>query len=97
MQITTKIRYPDKIEYDALAKRAKLVYYCLELANRENRPVVDKIIVFDYKRALNLQSFFLRIFSILKLLRSFYFKIFLVSASTDSIPLSREANFRYYR
>jgi hypothetical protein len=45
MQITTKIRYPDKIEYDALAKRAKLVYYCWELANRENRPVVDKKII----------------------------------------------------
>ncbi|HLA56423.1 MAG TPA: M28 family metallopeptidase [Flavobacterium sp.] len=34
---------PDKIEYDALEKRAKLAF-CIawELANRENRPVVDK-------------------------------------------------------
>jgi hypothetical protein len=40
MQITTKIRYPDKIEYDALAKRAKLAFtIAWELANRENRPV----------------------------------------------------------
>tara|TARA_R110000868_G_scaffold81202_3_gene230049 strand:+ start:482 stop:1498 length:1017 start_codon:yes stop_codon:yes gene_type:complete len=35
---------PDKIEYDALAKRAKLAFtIAWELANRENRPVVDKI------------------------------------------------------
>ena len=34
---------PDKIEYDALAKRAKLAFtIAWELANRENRPVVDK-------------------------------------------------------
>lgn len=34
---------PDKIEYDALAKRAKLAFVTAwELANRENRPVVDK-------------------------------------------------------
>jgi hypothetical protein len=34
---------PDKIEYDALEKRAKLAF-CIawELANRKNRPVVDK-------------------------------------------------------
>jgi Zn-dependent M28 family amino/carboxypeptidase len=34
---------PDKIEYDALAKRAKLAFATAwELANRENRPVIDK-------------------------------------------------------
>lgn len=34
---------PDKIEYDILAKRARLVFATAwELANRENRPVVDK-------------------------------------------------------
>jgi Zn-dependent M28 family amino/carboxypeptidase len=34
---------PDKIEYDALAKRAQLAFtIAWELANRENRPVVDK-------------------------------------------------------
>jgi hypothetical protein len=34
---------PDKIEYDALAKRAQLAFtMAWELANRENRPVVDK-------------------------------------------------------
>lgn len=34
---------PDKIEYDALAKRAQLAFYIVwELANRENRIVVDK-------------------------------------------------------
>ncbi|HLF53396.1 M28 family metallopeptidase [Flavobacterium sp.] len=34
---------PDKIEYDALAKRAQLAFVLAwELANRENRPVVDK-------------------------------------------------------
>lgn len=34
---------PDKIEYDALAKRAKLAFtIAWELANRENRPLVDK-------------------------------------------------------
>jgi Zn-dependent M28 family amino/carboxypeptidase len=34
---------PDKIEYDALAKRAQLAFtVAWELANRENRPVVDK-------------------------------------------------------
>ena len=34
---------PDKIEYDALAKRAKLAFtIAWELANRDNRPVVDK-------------------------------------------------------
>lgn len=34
---------PDKIEYDALAKRAQLAFVIAwELANRENRPVVDK-------------------------------------------------------
>lgn len=34
---------PDKIEYDALAKRAQLAFVTAwELANRENRPVVDK-------------------------------------------------------
>jgi hypothetical protein len=34
---------PDKIEYDALAKRAQLAFATAwELANRENRPVVDK-------------------------------------------------------
>ncbi len=33
----------DKIEYDALAKRAQLAFtIAWELANRENRPVVDK-------------------------------------------------------
>jgi Zn-dependent M28 family amino/carboxypeptidase len=35
---------PDKIEYDALTKRAQLAFtVAWELANRENRPVVDKI------------------------------------------------------
>jgi hypothetical protein len=34
---------PNKIEYDALAKRAQLAFVMAwELANRENRPVVDK-------------------------------------------------------
>lgn len=34
---------PDKIEYDALAKRAQLAFVTAwELANREERPVVDK-------------------------------------------------------
>ncbi len=34
---------PDKIEYDLLAKRAQLAFVTAwELANRENRPVVDK-------------------------------------------------------
>lgn len=34
---------PDKIEYDALAKRAQLAFtVAWELANRTNRPVVDK-------------------------------------------------------
>lgn len=34
---------PDKIEYDALAKRAQLAFtVAWELGNRENRPVVDK-------------------------------------------------------
>jgi hypothetical protein len=34
---------PEKIEYDALAKRTKLAFVVAwELANRENRPVVDK-------------------------------------------------------
>lgn len=34
---------PDKIEYDLLAKRAKLVFLTAwEVANRENRPFVDK-------------------------------------------------------
>jgi Zn-dependent M28 family amino/carboxypeptidase len=34
---------PDKIEYDALTKRAQLAFtMAWELANRENRPVVDK-------------------------------------------------------
>ncbi len=34
---------PDKIEYDALAKRAQLAFaIAWELANRDNRPVVDK-------------------------------------------------------
>lgn len=34
---------PEKIEYDALAKRAQLAFVTAwELANRENRPVVDK-------------------------------------------------------
>ena len=34
---------PDKIEYDALEKRAQLAFaIAWELANRENRPVVDK-------------------------------------------------------
>jgi Zn-dependent M28 family amino/carboxypeptidase len=34
---------PDKIEYDALAKRAQLAFaVAWELANREKRPVVDK-------------------------------------------------------
>lgn len=34
---------PDKIEYDALAKRTQLAFtVAWELANRENRPVVDK-------------------------------------------------------
>lgn len=34
---------PDKIEYDLLAKRARLAFATAwELANRENRPVVDK-------------------------------------------------------
>lgn len=34
---------PNKIEYDALAKRAQLAFVIAwELANRENRPVVDK-------------------------------------------------------
>ena len=34
---------PDKIEYDALAKRAQYAFtIAWELANRENRPVVDK-------------------------------------------------------
>lgn len=34
---------PEKIEYDLLAKRAQLVFATAwELANRENRPVVDK-------------------------------------------------------
>ena len=34
---------PDKIEYDALAKRAQFAFVIAwELANRENRPVVDK-------------------------------------------------------
>jgi hypothetical protein len=33
----------DKIEYDALAKRAQFAFVVAwELANRENRPVVDK-------------------------------------------------------
>ena len=34
---------PEKIEYDALTKRTKLAFsIAWELANRENRPVVDK-------------------------------------------------------
>ncbi len=34
---------PDKIEFDALAKRAQLAFtIAWELANRENRPIVDK-------------------------------------------------------
>src|SRR5690606_28437265 len=34
---------PEKIEYDLLAKRAKLAFATAwELANRENRPAVDK-------------------------------------------------------
>ena len=34
---------PEKIEYDALAKRAQLAFVVAwDLANRENRPVVDK-------------------------------------------------------
>ena len=34
---------PDKIEYDLLENRTRLVFYTAwELANRENRPVVDK-------------------------------------------------------
>lgn len=34
---------PNKIEYDALAKRAQLAFVTAwELANRENRPIVDK-------------------------------------------------------
>ena len=34
---------PDKIEYELLEKRAKLVFFTAwEIANRENRPVVDK-------------------------------------------------------
>ncbi len=34
---------PDKIEYDLLAKRAKLIFYTAwELVNRENRIIVDK-------------------------------------------------------
>jgi Zn-dependent M28 family amino/carboxypeptidase len=34
---------PDKIEYDALAKRAQLAFASAwELANRKERPVVDK-------------------------------------------------------
>jgi len=34
---------PDKIEYDALSKRAQLAFtIAWDLANRENRPVVDK-------------------------------------------------------
>lgn len=34
---------PDKIEYDALTKRAQLAFtIAWEIANRENRPVVDK-------------------------------------------------------
>jgi len=34
---------PDKIEYDALTKRAQLAFaIAWELANREKRPVVDK-------------------------------------------------------
>jgi hypothetical protein len=34
---------PEKIEYDLLAKRAQLAFVTAwELANRENRPVVDK-------------------------------------------------------
>jgi hypothetical protein len=75
MQITTKIRYPDKIEYDALAKRAKLVYYCWELANRENRPVVDKKNNLNYKkRALNyFKALFLRIFSNSQIIENYYY------------------------
>lgn len=35
---------PDKIEYDLLENRTRLVFYTAwELANRENRPVVDKL------------------------------------------------------
>lgn len=35
---------PDKIEYDALTKRAQLAFtIAWELSNRENRPVVDKL------------------------------------------------------
>ncbi len=34
---------PDKINFDLLAKRAKLVFYTAwEIANRENRLIVDK-------------------------------------------------------
>ena len=34
---------PEKIEYDALTKRTKLAFsIAWDLANRENRPVVDK-------------------------------------------------------
>ncbi|WP_340073965.1 M28 family metallopeptidase [Leptobacterium sp. I13] len=37
---------PDKIEYDLLAKRAQLIFYTAwELANRENRIIVDKATV----------------------------------------------------
>jgi Zn-dependent M28 family amino/carboxypeptidase len=43
MQITTKKSdTPDKIEYDALAKRAKLAFTIAWELARENRPVVDK-------------------------------------------------------
>jgi Zn-dependent M28 family amino/carboxypeptidase len=35
MQITTKIRYPDKIEYDALAKRAKLAFTIAGISKRK--------------------------------------------------------------
>lgn len=36
---------PDKIQYDLLEKRTKLIFYTAwELANRENKVVVDKIL-----------------------------------------------------
>jgi hypothetical protein len=41
--LPSKTDTPDKIEYDALTKRAQLAFtMAWELANRENRPVVDK-------------------------------------------------------
>ncbi len=36
---------PDKINYDLLENRVRLVFYtALEIANRENRLVVDKVV-----------------------------------------------------